>query len=149
MKIAMRSRTAELTNFFWHCAVATKMTHDMAPSTVARSYRLLAVRKATDCWTGRGGIKYASTGAIEHQLALGTPWERSRLVKEHAVPVAVINNFVQEALDAASADPRAVELPVSFTEESQNLPSSVVTLFQQDPMAWLVAKVVMEWTLHA
>src|SRR3546814_10548595 len=129
----MSPNPPELTICFWHCAVAAKMTHDLEVSTVARAYRLHAVRKATDCWTGRNGIQFASTDAIERQSSQGTPWERSKLVKEHAVPVAVINSFVQQALRATPSDPGKVEPPQCLAEEVVMFPQSVATLFQQDP----------------
>src|SRR3546814_13738870 len=86
--------------------------------------------------------------AIERQSSQGTPWERSKLVKEHAVPVAVINSFVQQALRATPSDPGKVEPPQCLAEEVVMFPPSVATLFQQDPQAWLVAKVVTQWPLH-
>lgn len=139
---------AELTNFFWHCFVASKMAGEQE-NTVIKAYRLHAVRRATDCWAGRNGVRYASTAAIAQRDAQGTGWDRCGLVKEHVIPVAVVNKLVQDEMKAIHSAPDAAEALALSGDEARGLTPQVCALFQQNPRASVVARIIRRWTLHA
>jgi hypothetical protein len=144
----MRANPSEITNFFWHCLVAARMTDEFKDTTVTKSYRLHAVRKATDCWAGRNGVQYASDAAIAENARSGH-WEGCGLTKEHVIPVSVVRKLVHEGLTAPIASEGAVEPLILSDDETQGLTPEVVALFHQHPRAWVVARIIRNWTLHA
>lgn len=147
--LGTRATAAEITNFFWHCLVAARLMYEFEDTTVTRSHFANAVRKATVCWIGRNGVRYASQPALARKNALGEHWERCGLVKEHAVPVAIAQAEVRKELKARFSSENPAESPAELPHEVQGLTPEVVQLFQQNPRAWAVAQVIREWTLLA
>jgi hypothetical protein len=144
----MRATATEISNFFWHCVVAARMADEFPDTTVTRAYFSHAVRKATDCWAGRNGVRYASDAAIAKKSVRGERWDRCGLIKEHVVPVGVVHKIVDAELKATIT--RGATEPLTLSEaETQGLTAEVVALFQRHPRAWVVARIVREWTLHA
>lgn len=109
---------------------------------------LYAVRKATVCFAGRNGVQYASAAAQAKQAEGGKHWEKSGLVREHIVPVSLIREQVVRELETT----RAENAPSSITlsdPDRDGLTANAVALFEANPRAWQVAKIVRDWTLLA
>src|SRR5690606_16244777 len=138
----MPPSTIELTNFYWHCAIAAKLSDELKSGTVINSYRLLAVRKASDCWAGRNGIQYASTEAAAERDRLGRPRDKCGFIKEHAIPVSVMKSLVEQQLRQAQACTKSAMSSSRDNDALRTLPPSVAALFRQDPRALIVADVV-------
>lgn len=145
----MHATPTEITNFFWHCQVAARMTDEFEDTTVTKSYRLRAVRMATDCWAGRNGVQYASDKARAQRDSRGKPWEQCGLIKEHVIPVGVVRRLVHKELRDTIVSAGTVEPLILSGLETQGLTPKVVDLFQKHPRAWMVARIIRNGTLHA
>jgi len=144
----MTATPTENTNFFWHCLVAAKLIDELPSNAATSSHSLRAVRMATVCAAGRNGVQFASHAARERQESTAKHWDQCGLIKEHVVPVSLIHALVQGALKSTRAvDPaKAAGIP---DEDLGGLTAGVVDLFRKHPRAWLVAKIVQDWTLLA
>ena len=145
----MHANPTEITNFFWHCEVAARMTDEFEDGTVTKSYQLRAVRMATDCCAGRRGVQYASDKARAKRESRGKPWEKSGLIKEHVIPVGVVRGLVDTELRGTIVRAGTVAPLILSELETQGLTPKVVDLFQNHPRAWTVARIIRNWTVHA
>ena len=145
----MTARPTETTNFFWHCLVAAKLIDEIPNKTAAKSHSLRAVRMATVCAAGKNGVQYASDDARKRREDIGKHWEQCGLVKEHVVPVSLIYALVHSKLTATCGTADTTTPHVLSDQVTQGLTPEVIALFQQHPRAWLVGRIVREWTLLA
>jgi len=145
METELRATATEITNFFWHCRVATGLIDELPSNTVTRSHSLHAVRKATLCIAGRDGVAYTSDAARTRKIFANKPWEKCGLVKEHVVPVSVIHDRVRKELE--HSNPAALR-PLT-DEEARAFTPQVADLFRQYPRAWMAGRIIQEWTLLA
>lgn len=135
---------SEALNFYWHCVIAAKLIDELAPSTVAKSHALRAVRMATLCVTGRNGVQYASDEAIRIKSSEGKRWEDCGLIKEHTFPVSLVYKRVYAELQANREAPKGTCGPSEH--EGLGLTPETIALFQTSPRAWQVALIIREWT---
>lgn len=141
----MTRSSSESTNLFWHCFIIAKL-HDEVPEGAARNSNIQhAIRKATECAVGANGVQYASEAALE-VLDRGPRNDLERLIKEHVVPVSVIATLVREVLDGEES---CLESRQGRELTSMSFPTSVESLFRENPRAWGVAQVVADWSIMA
>lgn len=136
----MKPSASEAVNFFWYCRVAAMLIDELPDTTVTKAMALRSVRMATLCAAGRNGILYASVGAREE--ANGRPLHSCGLVREHAIPVNLVRTLVLDELRAT----RGMPLPSELDGDTQGLPPEVLALFQDQPRAWQVARIIRKWT---
>lgn len=149
MKSSTRSPAQpEVEQFFWNCQVAAKLLDEVPRNTATRACVLYAVRKASVCYAGRNGVRYASAAAKAKQASGGKRWEKSGLVREHVVPVSLIRERIVREIDATRTN--AVPEPVNLSaEDVRGLTPNAVMLFERHPRAWQIGRIIREWTLLA
>lgn len=145
----MTATATENINFFWHCLVAANVIDELPKNTATTSHSLRAVRMATVCCTGKNGVQYASEDARKRREAQGGHWEQCGLVKEHVVPVSLVHALVQSELVATCGSADTPRPHVLSDQNTQGLTPEVIALFQKHPRAWLVGRIVRQWTLLA
>lgn len=149
MKPAKKPPTQlEIEQFFWNCQVAAKLLDEVPRNTATRACVLYAVRKASVCYAGRNGVRYASSAAKAKQASMGTHWEKSGLVREHVVPVSLIRERVVRELDITRTDTGPARGALS-EEDVHGLTPDAVRLFEGHPRAWQVGRIIRDWTLLA
>lgn len=145
----MATSATEVSNFFWHCLVAAKLTDEVEQNPATKSHVARAVRMATLCAAGRNGVQYASVSAIAEKDSQRKRWDRCGFIKEHVVPVSQIVARVRNQLEVTRGGPQAGLLAELSGNDIQGLTPAVIDLFQQHPRASHVARIIHKWTLLA
>lgn len=145
----MSATAKEATNFFEHCLVAARLVDEFKVTTVTKGYVVRAVRMATVCSVGKGGVQYASDKAQAEKAIQEKPWEKCGLIKEHVVPVSLICAQVRNALRTTRDKSQAATPLMLGDQDRLGLTPEVIELFVQNPRAWEVARIIREWTLLA
>ena len=133
--------------FYWNCHVAAKIIDDVESNTATRACALYAVRKASICYAGKNGVRYATPAAVKKQADTGRSWHKAGLVKEHVVPVSMIRERVVDQLAAAKKD--RAEAVILGDDDAEGLSVRTTTLFRNDPRAWQVGRIVRDLTVLA
>ena len=133
--------------FYWNCHVAAKIIDDVEFNTATRACALYAVRKASICYAGKNGVRYATPAAAKKRADTGRPWHKAGLVKEHVVPVSMIRERVVDQLAASRKD--WGEAVVFGDDDAEGLSVRTTTLFRNDPRAWQVGRIVRDLTVLA
>lgn len=148
MENSRSTKQPDIEKFFHYCNVAAKIIDELPRNTTTRACALFAIRRASNCYAGKNGIRFVSAGALARHKEVGAPWHQLGLIKEHVVPVSLMRKKTTAALQALSSD--AGTAPPPFTEEAApELPPNVAALFQQHPRAWQVGRIVRDWTILA
>ena len=122
------------------------MRDEFPATTATNGHVLRAVRMATLCAAGKHGVQYASDDAQSHRESHGKHWEKCGLIKEHIVPVSLICEQVTKEL-GSTRDQSQGAMPLLLSDQDrQGLTPEVIELFQQHPRAWVVARIIREWT---
>jgi hypothetical protein len=145
----MTATSTEVTNFFWHCLVAAKVIDEFPENAATKAHALHAVRMATLCAAGKNGVQYASAEARIAKQEKGERWDQCGLIKEHIVPVSLVRTLVHSELKA-TRDNAQTASPLALSDQDiQGFTPAVIVLFQRNPRAWQVARIIREWTLLA
>ena len=92
----MTATASESLNFYWHCQTAELLIRHFLPhSSAAISSNIHhALRMATLCAAGKNGVHHATEKALALKISSGRDWHQLGLIREHAVPVSLIQDEV-------------------------------------------------------
>jgi hypothetical protein len=134
-------KPSELIHFYWYCATATQLIENLPRTTATNAVSLYAVRRATETFTGKNGVPYASARARKACADNGGKWEGCGLVREHAIPVSHIHRGLEDALSVKRSEETLAEARRRLEAELMAIPAKAGT-FQGYPANPQIAFVV-------